>query len=85
MAFEAFPGRGRSARCCSRAGVAVTEGDLCAYVEERLAVYKYPRIVVITDALPPGATGKILKFHLQRVIAGRAHREIVVPADAIGV
>ncbi|MFE5332444.1 long-chain fatty acid--CoA ligase [Embleya sp. NPDC056575] len=39
------------------------------YVKDRLAAYKYPRIVTFATALPKGATGKILK------------REIVVPAS----
>ncbi|MFG2944471.1 long-chain-fatty-acid--CoA ligase [Streptomyces adustus] len=40
------------------------------FVKERVAAYKYPRIVTFTDALPKGATGKILK------------REIVVDQSA---
>ncbi len=31
------------------------------FVKERIAAYKYPRRVVIVDALPKGPTGKILK------------------------
>ena len=30
-------------------------------MKERLAAYKYPRVVEIVAALPKGATGKILK------------------------
>jgi long-chain acyl-CoA synthetase len=31
------------------------------FVKSRVAAYKYPRLVRIVDALPKGATGKILK------------------------
>ena len=59
-------------------GAAVTLADggdadpdeLRAFVKERVAAYKYPRVVWIVDELPKGPTGKILK------------REIEVPEDA---
>jgi long-chain acyl-CoA synthetase len=35
--------------------------ELRAFVKERVAAYKYPRVVRIVDELPKGATGKILK------------------------
>jgi long-chain acyl-CoA synthetase len=49
------------------AAVVLKEGEkadpeeLKAYVKERVAAYKYPRRVWLLDALPKGATGKILK------------------------
>jgi long-chain acyl-CoA synthetase len=42
--------------------------EVSEYVKERIAAYKYPRIVWFVDDLPKGPTGKILK------------REIEVPA-----
>ena len=42
--------------------------EVSAYVKERIAAYKYPRVVWFIDELPKGPTGKILK------------REIEVPA-----
>ena len=60
------------------AAVAVRDGEeaspdeIRAYVKERVAAYKYPRMVWIVDELPKGPTGKILK------------REIRVPAEAAG-
>ncbi|MFI5028576.1 MAG: long-chain fatty acid--CoA ligase [Solirubrobacterales bacterium] len=42
--------------------------EVSAYVKERIAAYKYPRVVWFLDELPKGPTGKILK------------REIEVPA-----
>ncbi len=51
-----------------RDGVAVTEAELCEFVRERVAAYKYPRRIWFVGDLPKGPTGKILK------------REIEVPA-----
>ncbi|MEZ4379809.1 MAG: long-chain fatty acid--CoA ligase [Nannocystaceae bacterium] len=42
---------------------------LIAYCKERLAAYKYPRIVEIIDSLPKGPTGKILKRELREAPA----------------
>ena len=39
--------------------------DLIAWCKERLAAYKYPRIVDFMDELPKGPTGKILKRELR--------------------
>ncbi len=39
--------------------------DLKAFCKERLAAYKYPRIVEIVPELPKGPTGKILKRELR--------------------
>jgi long-chain acyl-CoA synthetase len=44
--------------------------EVSAYVKERIAAYKYPRLVWFIDELPKGPTGKILK------------REIETPATA---
>ncbi|MGW7259137.1 long-chain-fatty-acid--CoA ligase [Streptomyces sp. NPDC054834] len=52
-----------------RPGTATTAEELRDYVKGQVAAYKYPRKVWIVDALPKGATGKILK------------REIVPPAE----
>ena len=38
--------------------------ELDAFVQERVAKYKYPRIYRIVDELPKGPTGKILKREL---------------------
>jgi long-chain acyl-CoA synthetase len=51
-------------------GEELSAEEVSAYVKERIAAYKYPRIVWFLDELPKGPTGKILK------------REIEVPADA---
>ncbi len=44
---------------------ALTGEDLIAWCKERLAAYKYPRIVEFAESLPKGPTGKILKRDLR--------------------
>lgn len=44
-----------------RAGMDVDEADVIAWARARIASYKAPRSVRITDALPKNATGKILR------------------------
>jgi long-chain acyl-CoA synthetase len=39
--------------------------EVSAYVKERIAAYKYPRVVWFLDELPKGPTGKILKREIQ--------------------
>jgi long-chain acyl-CoA synthetase len=46
-------------------GQQATEDELIGYCKERLAAYKYPRMVRVLDALPKTATGKILKRELK--------------------
>jgi len=48
-----------------KAGHTATADDIIAYCKDRLAAYKYPRIVEFRDALPKGPTGKILKRELR--------------------
>jgi long-chain acyl-CoA synthetase len=44
-----------------RPGHALSPARLREFVRERVASYKYPRVVWFPEALPKGATGKILK------------------------
>ncbi len=48
-----------------KAGKTASEEELIAFCKERLAAYKYPRLVSIVEALPKGPTGKILKRELR--------------------
>ena len=50
-------------------GAETTPEELRAFVKSQVAAYKYPRHVWLVDALPKGATGKILK------------REITLPPE----
>lgn len=49
-----------------RAGQQVDPVELRAWLTERLAIYKVPRIYQVIEALPKGATGKILKREIDR-------------------
>jgi long-chain acyl-CoA synthetase len=42
-------------------GAAATPEELRAFAKERVAAYKYPRVVWLVDELPKGPTGKILR------------------------
>ena len=46
-------------------GQTATSDEIIAWCKERLAAYKYPRIVEFVEALPKGPTGKILKRELR--------------------
>ena len=47
-------------------GQTVTAEAIVAWCKERMAAYKYPRLVEIVDSLPMTATGKILKRALRQ-------------------
>jgi long-chain acyl-CoA synthetase len=47
-------------------GECVEADELKAWTKERIAAYKYPRVIEFLDALPMSATGKILKKELRR-------------------
>ena len=46
-------------------GKEVSAEEIIAYCKERLAAYKYPRIIEFSESLPKGPTGKILKRELR--------------------
>jgi long-chain acyl-CoA synthetase len=46
-------------------GASVEEAELIAWCKERMAAYKYPRMVEFREQLPMNATGKILKRELR--------------------
>ncbi len=46
-------------------GAEATADEMIAFCKERLAAYKYPRIVEFLETLPKGPTGKILKRELR--------------------
>jgi len=46
-------------------GEELTPEEVSAYVKDRIAAYKYPRIVWFLDDLPKGPTGKILKREIE--------------------
>ncbi|MCZ6464648.1 MAG: long-chain fatty acid--CoA ligase [Proteobacteria bacterium] len=46
-------------------GQSASEEEIISWCKERLAAYKYPRILEVRDSLPKGPTGKILKRELR--------------------
>ena len=48
------------------AGQEVDPVSVIAWCRERMAGYKYPRIVEVVNCLPMTATGKILKIELKK-------------------
>jgi acyl-CoA synthetase (AMP-forming)/AMP-acid ligase II len=48
-----------------RPGASLDEAELIAWSRERMANYKVPRRVIVVDALPMNATGKVLKYELR--------------------
>ena len=47
-------------------GAALAPGDLRSWLSTRLADYKVPRLYLVVDVLPKGATGKIHKLSIDR-------------------
>jgi len=46
-------------------GERLSPDEVSAYVKDRIAAYKYPRLVWFVDELPKGPTGKILKREIE--------------------
>jgi long-chain acyl-CoA synthetase len=51
-------------------GSTVDAAEVVAYMKEKVAAYKYPRVVHVVGELPLGASGKVLKRELQRTYGG---------------
>lgn len=63
------PYRGEDVRAfvSLRPGQRTSADDIVAFCKERMAAYKYPRVVEIVDELPKTVTGKILRRELREV------------------
>ena len=46
-------------------GESATVEELRAFMKEKVAAYKYPRVIWLVDELPKGPTGKILKREIE--------------------
>jgi long-chain acyl-CoA synthetase len=53
-----------------RPGASPSADELQAWVRERIAAYKYPRVIAFVDELPKGPSGKILKRAIDRDALG---------------
>lgn len=58
---DAYRGETVKAVVSLRAGHETTEADIIAFCKERMAAYKYPRLVQVVADLPKTETGKILR------------------------
>lgn len=54
-----------------KTGHHATAEEIIEFCKEKLAAYKYPRLIELRDALPKGATGKILKRVLRDEAMGK--------------
>ncbi|MBJ7330158.1 MAG: long-chain fatty acid--CoA ligase [Solirubrobacteraceae bacterium] len=50
----------------AKPGQTIDPGELQAFVKEKVAAYKYPRVIQVIGELPKGPTGKILKREIDR-------------------
>jgi long-chain acyl-CoA synthetase len=64
---DAYRGETVKAVVSLRPGASVEPDELVDFCQERMAAYKYPRIVEVVDELPKTATGKILRRELKDV------------------
>ena len=60
-------------------GAEIGEGELVEWARERIAAYKYPRLVEFRDSLPMTASGKILKRELRKPAARMCGMRALAP------
>jgi long-chain acyl-CoA synthetase len=63
-------------------GAAASPEELRDFVKQRVAAYKYPRLVWLVDELPKGPTGKILRREVTRPGSAAAPGEPAAPGAA---
>jgi len=61
----------------------LTESDIRAFAFERLADYKVPSQVLIVDAIPKGATGKLQRIGLAELLGEQLDRHYVAPRNEL--
>ena len=54
---------------------AITEADVLALFDDRIARYKHPRAVLFMESLPRNVMGKVLKFELREQLARQSDAE----------
>ena len=62
---DPYRGENVKAYVSLKAGFHATADEIKAFARERMAAYKYPRIVEITDEIPKNASGKVLRRVMQ--------------------
>ena len=66
---DAYRGETIKAVISLKAGHSVTPDEIKAFARERMAAYKYPRIVEIMDELPKTTSGKIQRRRTRNALA----------------
>ena len=62
---------------------AANEAELRTFAFSHLADYKVPSRIVIVDAIPKGATGKLQRIGLSEQLASVLHTEFAAPKNAV--
>jgi DNA-binding GntR family transcriptional regulator len=79
---DAYRGETIKAVISLKPGKTVTPDEIRAFARERMAAYKYPRVVEIMDELPKTTSGKIMRRLLQPTVRASA---IPVQAELLDV
>jgi acyl-CoA synthetase (AMP-forming)/AMP-acid ligase II len=66
-----------------RSNARATERELRNFARERLADFKVPQQVIIVDAIPMGATGKLQRTHLGKLLETRLRTDFVAPRTSL--
>jgi long-chain acyl-CoA synthetase len=69
---DAYRGETIKAVISLKPGQTATPDEIRAFVRERMAAYKYPRVVEIVDELPKTTSGKIMRRLLQPTVRASA-------------
>jgi long-chain acyl-CoA synthetase len=64
------------AEVVARAGTQLDADELIAHCRARLATYKAPKSVLVTDELPKNASGKVLKREIRQKYWAHAERAV---------
>jgi len=73
-----------------REGAAATQQDVTAFLRDRLAFFKIPRVMHFVDAIPRGANGKLQravlteKFGKAAAVQAAGRSSFVAPQDPVG-
>ncbi len=79
---DPYRGENVKAYVSLHAGADATPDEIKAYARERMAAYKYPRMVEILDDLPKTTSGKIMRRMLQDLARNDAPAPVASPAAA---
>jgi acyl-CoA synthetase (AMP-forming)/AMP-acid ligase II len=68
-----------------RPGMTVDANELVVWTKERIANFKVPRRVIVVDALPLNASGKVLKYELRKTVAtqGSSRGELAPSGESL--